>query len=157
MLLHLSNFCLCLSSVADFSNTGARALTSAECPCILPTWRAMWFGYMVWARVMVIFWWSYFNLINRYHPKRWVAVVPWLNYLTPAVDLCGVRLPSNWWSVLLNLRWVHPLTSCQPRCFPWPQRFNLWTKKRFFFLSLFYILFLLLSFLPIYSLIFDLV
>ena len=30
VLLHLSKFCLCLSSVANFSNTGARALTSAE-------------------------------------------------------------------------------------------------------------------------------
>ena len=30
VLLHLSNFCLCLSSIADFSNTGVRAPTSAE-------------------------------------------------------------------------------------------------------------------------------
>ena len=29
-LLHLSNFCLCLNSVADFSNPGTRDLTSAE-------------------------------------------------------------------------------------------------------------------------------
>ena len=30
VLLHLSCFCLCLSFVADFSNNGARAPTSAE-------------------------------------------------------------------------------------------------------------------------------
>ena len=30
VLLHLSNFCLCLSSAADFSNNEARAPTSAE-------------------------------------------------------------------------------------------------------------------------------
>ena len=31
MLLHLRNFCWCLSSAADFLNTEARAPTSAEC------------------------------------------------------------------------------------------------------------------------------
>ena len=31
VLLHLSNFCFSLSSLADFSNTGARAPTSAGC------------------------------------------------------------------------------------------------------------------------------
>ena len=59
VLLHLSKFCLCLSlsSVADFSNTGARAPTLVErAPFLLPR-RAMWFGHKFWVRVMVIFRW----------------------------------------------------------------------------------------------------
>ena len=36
VLLHLSNFCLGLSSVADFSNTWARSPTSAECDSCFP-------------------------------------------------------------------------------------------------------------------------
>ena len=53
MFLYLSNFGLSLSSVADFSNIGARVLTSAECTPCLPTQRAMQFGHTVWIRVMV--------------------------------------------------------------------------------------------------------
>ena len=86
---HLSSFCLCLSSVADFSNTGVRAPTSAECAPFLPMQRAMQFGHMVWVRVMIIFRWLYFYFINRRHPYRWVAVVSWLNYLILGVDLWG--------------------------------------------------------------------
>ena len=52
--LHFSNFC-CLSSVADFSNTGARAPTPAGRAPFLPARRAMRFGYVVWMWVMVIF------------------------------------------------------------------------------------------------------
>ena len=40
-------------------------------------------------RVMVIFRWLYFYLINRRHPYKWIAVVSWLNYLILAVDPCG--------------------------------------------------------------------
>ena len=63
--LHLSNFCL--SSVANFFNTGARVPTSTECVLFLPVWWVMQFGQMVWVWVMVIFWWLYFKLINRCH------------------------------------------------------------------------------------------
>ena len=52
--LHFGNFC-CLSSVADFSNTETRALTSAGHAHFLPVRRAMRFGYGVWVWVMVIF------------------------------------------------------------------------------------------------------
>ena len=49
--------------------------------------------YAVWTcglcRIMVIFWWLYFNLIYRRHPKRWVLVVLWLNYFILAVDRWG--------------------------------------------------------------------
>ena len=55
--LYFSNFCL--SSVADFSNTEARAPTSAGCVPFLPTWRVMWLGQVVWLWVMVIFWWLF--------------------------------------------------------------------------------------------------
>ena len=87
VLLHLSNFyfylclCLSLSSVADFSNTGARAPTSAE--------RL----HIIWIRVMVIFRWLYFYFINRHHFYRWVAVVFWLNRLILAFGLwcCSVQ------------------------------------------------------------------
>ena len=55
--LHFSSFCL--SSVADFSNTEARAPTSAgRAPC-LPARRAMRFMYVVWVWVMVIFRWLF--------------------------------------------------------------------------------------------------
>ena len=44
--LHFSNFC-CLSSVADFSNTEARAPTPAGRAPFSPTRRAMQFGHVV--------------------------------------------------------------------------------------------------------------
>ena len=56
--LHFSSFC-CLSSVADFSNTEARAPTSAGCTPFLPAWRVMQFMYVVWVWVMVIFRWLF--------------------------------------------------------------------------------------------------
>ena len=46
--LHSSNFCFSLSSVADFSNTGARVPASAGRDPFLPMRRAMWFGQVVW-------------------------------------------------------------------------------------------------------------
>ena len=55
--LHFSSFCL--SSVADFSNTEARAPTSAGHAPFLPARRAMRFMYVVWVQVMVIFWWLF--------------------------------------------------------------------------------------------------
>ena len=54
--LHFSSFC-CLSSVADFSNTEARAPTSAGRAPFLPARRAKRFMYVVWVWVMVIFRW----------------------------------------------------------------------------------------------------
>ena len=56
--LHFSSFC-CLSSVADFSNTEARAPTSAGRAPFLPVWRARRFMYVVWVWVMVIFRWLF--------------------------------------------------------------------------------------------------
>ena len=44
--LNFSTFCL--SSVADFSNTEARAPTSTGRAPFLPARRAMWFGHVVW-------------------------------------------------------------------------------------------------------------
>ena len=55
--LHFSSFCL--SSVGDFSNTEARAPTSAGRAPFLPARRAMQFMYVVWVRVMVIFRWLF--------------------------------------------------------------------------------------------------
>ena len=72
--LHFSSFCY-LSSVADFSNTEARAPTSAGCAPFLPARRAMRFMYVVWVWVMVIFRWLFFILIYRSHTYRWTAVV----------------------------------------------------------------------------------
>ena len=53
VLLHLSNirFGFSLSSVADFSNTGARAPTSPECYSCVPVQKAMTFD-MIWTRVI---------------------------------------------------------------------------------------------------------
>ena len=44
--LHFSNFC-CLSSVTNFLNTGARALTSAGRAPFLPARRAMRFRHVI--------------------------------------------------------------------------------------------------------------
>ena len=57
VLLHFSHFCFSLSSVADFSNAGARAPTSTEHAPFLPARRAMQFGQVVWECVLVIFRW----------------------------------------------------------------------------------------------------
>ena len=57
--LHFSNFWFSLSSVADFSNTEARAPTSAGFAPFLPARRAMQFGQVVWVSVMVIFRWLF--------------------------------------------------------------------------------------------------
>ena len=63
--MHFSSFCLSRSSVADFSNTEARAPTSAgRAPC-LPARRAMRFMYVVCVWVMVIFRWLFlFSFIS---------------------------------------------------------------------------------------------
>ena len=71
--------------VADFSNTGARAPTSAGRAPFLPARRAMRFGHLC-AWIMLIFRWMCLILIHRRHPKRWVKVVPRLNYLNLAVE-----------------------------------------------------------------------
>ena len=55
--VHFSNFCL--SSVAYFSNTEARAPISAGCTPFLPMQRVMRFGHVVWVWVMVIFQWLF--------------------------------------------------------------------------------------------------
>ena len=47
VFLHLSNFVLSLSSVADFFNNEARVPTSAEYASFLLVQRAMWFAHMV--------------------------------------------------------------------------------------------------------------
>ena len=45
VFLHLSNFGYGLSSEADFSNTGANVLTSAECAPCIPVQKTMQFEY----------------------------------------------------------------------------------------------------------------
>ena len=60
ILLHLNNFGLGLSSVADLSSTSALAPTSAECVPCLNVWRVMRLGQTVWIWVMVIFRWLFF-------------------------------------------------------------------------------------------------
>ena len=82
---NLSNFCFCLSSVADFLNTGARASISAGRAPFLLARKAMRFGHVVWVWVMIIFQWLCFIFIQRRHLKIWVAVDPRLNYLFLAV------------------------------------------------------------------------
>ena len=102
MFLHLDNFGLGLGSVADFSNTGARTLTSVECDSCLPAWRDIQFKLESWRSFLSCF----FYLINRHHPYRWVTVVTWLNYLILTVDLWGSsikHLLKNCWPKL----WIH--------------------------------------------------
>ena len=124
VFLHLSSFSLCLSSVADFSNTGATNL-SRTCPFFTHMK-----DHVVWVRVRVIFRWLYFNFINRYHPKRWGDVVPWLNYLILAINQWGfVHPPSDEMHCWPVAGFFH-LTSHQLCCFPWLPRFNMWKKKK---------------------------
>ena len=84
--LHFSSFC-CLSSVADFSNTEARAPATAGRAPFLPVWRAMQFMYVVWVWVMVIFRFLFLFSIHRSHSYRWAAVVPWSNWRSWALSL----------------------------------------------------------------------
>ena len=124
VLLHLSNFCP--SSVADFSNTGARAPTLAESIAFLPMQRMM----RLWVWVMVIFQWLYFNLINRCHPKRWVSVVPLTELFDPGCwPVEFVRLAfdeaSCWLIAGFKCFGSHP-----PCYFQWLLRLNLKKKKK---------------------------
>ena len=89
LCLHFSSFC-CLSSVADFLNTEARAPTSAGHAPFSPRAKSdliyicglrMGHGYLLMA---------VFILIYRSNPYRWAAVVP----------------RSNWWSWPLS-RKIH--------------------------------------------------
>ena len=86
VLLHFSYFCSSLCSVAEFSNTGARAPALAGRTPFLIAWRAKRFGHMVWVWDMVILRCLYFILIHRSHRKIWAAVVPRSNHLILAVD-----------------------------------------------------------------------
>ena len=121
VLLHLSNFCLKLSSVADFSNTWARA----------PTLFIHAKGNMVWTyglRVIVIFWWPYFYLISRHHPYRWVAVVSWQLFDPGCWPVGFFQPPLGETHRWLDIGFIC-LTSHIPCCFPWLLRFSLWFKK----------------------------
>ena len=71
---HFSSFCL--SSVADFSNTEARASTSAGRAPFLPTRRAMRFMLCCLSVGHSYLSMAVFILIYRSHSYRWAAVVP---------------------------------------------------------------------------------
>ena len=73
--LHFSNFC-CLSSVADFSDTGARAPTPAGRAPFLPARRALRFGLSVGYGHLSVAVFFFFILICRSYSYRWAAVVP---------------------------------------------------------------------------------
>ena len=65
MFLHLNK--LGLGSVAGFLNTGARAQSSAK-HSLFTCMEVMPFGYMIWIRVMVIFYLRFYFFVNRCHP-----------------------------------------------------------------------------------------
>ena len=84
--LHFSSFCLCLSSVADFSNTEARAPTSAgrapfftraKSDAVYGSGLSTSHGYLSMA---------VFVLIYRSHSYRWAAVVPRSNWQSWALS-----------------------------------------------------------------------
>ena len=65
-------------------------LFSAECALYLPAWRVMLLGHTVSIWAMVMFDWLFcFFVIYRHHPRKWVAVFFWLNYLILTVNLWG--------------------------------------------------------------------
>ena len=84
--LHFSSFCLSLSSVADFSNTEARAPTSAgrapfftraKSNAVYVCGLSVGHGYLAMAM---------FILIYRSHSYRWAAVVPRSNWQSWALS-----------------------------------------------------------------------
>ena len=117
--LYFSSFCL--SSVADFSNTEARAPISAGRAPFLPARRAMRFMYVVWVWVMVIFRWLFlFSSIEATH--RWVAVVARSNWQSWALSrkthtsrtrlgiaLSGQRVCSHTFTSIMLL----PMCTCK--------------------------------------------
>ena len=104
--LHFSSFCL--SSVADFSNTEARALTSAGRALVYVCGLSTSHGYLSMA---------VFILIYRSHSYRWAAVVPRL----------------NWQSWALS-RWTHTYIMLLPMC-TWGKKKTKQKKNAFFTLS----------------------
>ena len=84
--LHYSNFCFSLSAEADFSNTEARAPTSAgHAPFFTPSKSdAVWTGGLSVCHSNLLV--TVFILLHRSHPYKWAAVVPWSNYLIVAVE-----------------------------------------------------------------------
>ena len=91
--LPVRNIGLALSSVADFLNSMARVLTSAERASYLPERKAICLEHTVWIKVTVIFRWL-FCLINRRYPKRLEAVIFLLNNL---FLIYKVIPPTIWW------------------------------------------------------------
>ena len=82
--LHFSSFC-CLSSVADFSNTEARAPTSAggaPSDVVYVCGLSVGHGYLSMA---------VFILIYRSHSYRWAAIVPWSNWRSRALNCVSHR------------------------------------------------------------------
>ena len=97
--LHFSSFCH-LSSVADFSNTEARAPTSAGHAPFSPVRRAMRFVYGSWLSFD-----GCFILFYRSHSYRGVAVVPRLKRLEKKLDCNYTRMLR----AILNKSWrQHP-------------------------------------------------
>ena len=84
--LHFSSFCLSLSSVADFSNTEARAptlFTRAKSDAVYVCGLSVGHGYFSMA---------VFILIYRSHSYRWAAVVPRSNLQSWALSC---RVPTS--------------------------------------------------------------
>ena len=85
--LYFSNFCFTLSSGADFSNTGARAPTSAGRPPLFShRVKTMWYGRVVSVWVTVFHGFVFF-IIYWSHPYTWAAVIPRSKYLILVVVL----------------------------------------------------------------------
>ena len=79
--LHFSKYCFSLSSVADFSNTEARAPNLSI---------------------------AVYILIDRSQPYRWAAVVPRSNYWSWPLNR-WIHTPSTWLGIVFNRQRVYPL------------------------------------------------
>ena len=113
--LHLCYFCL--SSVAHFSNTGARVSTSAERDPCFPMWRAMGFWHMVWITVMVIFW-ATLNKSWKQHPIKQLlfGYLPLISKTNKMNKTCRTLLEkqgwTNKWRCLIDpIKW-NIMTAC---------------------------------------------
>ena len=125
VLLYFSSFCLCLSSVADFANTGTKTPTSAPLFYLFEERCGLAFGLSESHGDLSM---AVFYLINRRHPYRWVAIVSWLNCDLSRWHVGFFRSPSGEARCWREFGFIR-LTSHPPCCFPWLLRFNLWENE----------------------------
>ena len=157
-LLNSSNFCLCLSSVADYSKTGIRPQPQQNATLFYPLKGQCGLDTRFWVRAMIIFRGSYFNLISRlkmsissFLTEIWDPYSFPVGFVRP--ESCEARC---WTDVKFILRPSHPHSASHGSiCLTYGYKkilsFPLFFSSRFA-QSLFSLLFFFLPFRPFFSL-----